>query len=686
MGTDPENARLGARRAAPPSTSSSATASYILRLADNESEVRKNFGGRVWYDVDDNYRVPAKFVPYDPPRKIAIVNVLDEISRRAGRPATSSSSSTGARTGSTRSTTTTASSSSSGRRPPATPPTAPGRFLYVEKKPDAGRDVHARPEPRLQPAVRLQRVHHLPAAAQAEHPQGARSRRARSIRRSRRASDACARGALLPRCVAVAGFAGRGSTRRNGRRRRRSRRACTSCSVIIGSRDVHARAARGGARGARAPAEEPRAARRGRRPTRIRCARARAIDPLPPDREAARRSGDPAAVPGVAHVEVVAPPKRAIAARGRGSAIAPTTDASRSIRAPAQVLHEIAVAATSIRARDNSSPQLAEPFRARGPPACRCRRRFRDRRSRCARSSSSRWRIDDRAAPTSPSSASSSSRNAARESDRMAAPPVRRVNGAAIVAPSSSARTHAPRWSCGSRAACRPAPRSSHRRSRVAQRRRRRGSRPCRARAIGFELSRSRPTRAAFAAPPAHGGMTASTLPATGDAGCAHGVHGERLTSAREQLVGAEARREPPPQSRMRRRSSKAYSRLRAGELHRASRSARGRRASCVDVDLRRPPPTGSMPSTVSRSASAGSLSSSVTSALDLLHRSRQAIPAEARNADRRREVEARNRASRRRSRRSARAPSAARNSPRSASACLPSRSPRATASPRRPR
>jgi uncharacterized protein (DUF1684 family) len=53
---------------------------YILRLADNESEVRKGFGHRVWYDVDDNYRVNAKFIPYDPPRKVPIVNVLDEIS------------------------------------------------------------------------------------------------------------------------------------------------------------------------------------------------------------------------------------------------------------------------------------------------------------------------------------------------------------------------------------------------------------------------------------------------------------------------------------------------------------------------------------------------------------------------------------------------------------------------------
>ena len=55
-------------------------ARYILRLADNESAVRGHFGGRVWYGVDESYRVPAKFVPYKPARKIAIVNVLDEVS------------------------------------------------------------------------------------------------------------------------------------------------------------------------------------------------------------------------------------------------------------------------------------------------------------------------------------------------------------------------------------------------------------------------------------------------------------------------------------------------------------------------------------------------------------------------------------------------------------------------------
>jgi uncharacterized protein len=53
---------------------------YVLRLADNESEVRKGFESRVWYAPDPAYRVSAKFVPYPPGRKVTIVNVLDEAS------------------------------------------------------------------------------------------------------------------------------------------------------------------------------------------------------------------------------------------------------------------------------------------------------------------------------------------------------------------------------------------------------------------------------------------------------------------------------------------------------------------------------------------------------------------------------------------------------------------------------
>jgi uncharacterized protein (DUF1684 family) len=53
---------------------------YVLRLADNQSEVRKRFLGRVWYPVKEGFRVPAKFVPYDPPRKVEIVDVIGEVS------------------------------------------------------------------------------------------------------------------------------------------------------------------------------------------------------------------------------------------------------------------------------------------------------------------------------------------------------------------------------------------------------------------------------------------------------------------------------------------------------------------------------------------------------------------------------------------------------------------------------
>ena len=54
---------------------------YILRLADRQSPVRERFGGRVWFPVDDRYRIDnARFVPYAPGKTIKIVNVLDEVS------------------------------------------------------------------------------------------------------------------------------------------------------------------------------------------------------------------------------------------------------------------------------------------------------------------------------------------------------------------------------------------------------------------------------------------------------------------------------------------------------------------------------------------------------------------------------------------------------------------------------
>lgn len=52
---------------------------YVLRLADNESEVRKQFAGRFWYDVDESAKVAGKFVPYPPGRTIPIVDIIDEL-------------------------------------------------------------------------------------------------------------------------------------------------------------------------------------------------------------------------------------------------------------------------------------------------------------------------------------------------------------------------------------------------------------------------------------------------------------------------------------------------------------------------------------------------------------------------------------------------------------------------------
>jgi uncharacterized protein len=53
---------------------------FVLRLADNESLVRKNFPGRLWYEPKNAFMVDAKFVAYPPGRTLSIVNVIDEVS------------------------------------------------------------------------------------------------------------------------------------------------------------------------------------------------------------------------------------------------------------------------------------------------------------------------------------------------------------------------------------------------------------------------------------------------------------------------------------------------------------------------------------------------------------------------------------------------------------------------------
>ena len=53
---------------------------YILRLANNKSDVRASFKGRLWYPPAMAFKTTAKFMPYPPGKTIPIVNVIDEVS------------------------------------------------------------------------------------------------------------------------------------------------------------------------------------------------------------------------------------------------------------------------------------------------------------------------------------------------------------------------------------------------------------------------------------------------------------------------------------------------------------------------------------------------------------------------------------------------------------------------------
>jgi hypothetical protein len=49
-----------------------------IRLKDKNSKLRREFNGRHWYPVKGEYRMEAKWVAYDPPKPIAIPNVLGD--------------------------------------------------------------------------------------------------------------------------------------------------------------------------------------------------------------------------------------------------------------------------------------------------------------------------------------------------------------------------------------------------------------------------------------------------------------------------------------------------------------------------------------------------------------------------------------------------------------------------------
>jgi uncharacterized protein (DUF1684 family) len=51
-----------------------------VRLRDPESAIRRGFTGLRWFPIDAAYRIDARWVPYDTPRKIPFTNVLGQTS------------------------------------------------------------------------------------------------------------------------------------------------------------------------------------------------------------------------------------------------------------------------------------------------------------------------------------------------------------------------------------------------------------------------------------------------------------------------------------------------------------------------------------------------------------------------------------------------------------------------------
>ena len=56
---------------------------FGVRLKDKDSEARRKFAGTRWFPVAEEYRVTAKFVPYSPPKKIAVPNILGDVEQEA---------------------------------------------------------------------------------------------------------------------------------------------------------------------------------------------------------------------------------------------------------------------------------------------------------------------------------------------------------------------------------------------------------------------------------------------------------------------------------------------------------------------------------------------------------------------------------------------------------------------------
>lgn len=54
---------------------------FGLRVRDANSRARRDFTGLRWYPVNPSYRLTAKFIAYDQPREIPIVNILGDVEK-----------------------------------------------------------------------------------------------------------------------------------------------------------------------------------------------------------------------------------------------------------------------------------------------------------------------------------------------------------------------------------------------------------------------------------------------------------------------------------------------------------------------------------------------------------------------------------------------------------------------------
>lgn len=51
---------------------------FAIRVWDKDHPKRLNFKGRNWYDIDNEYRVTAKIIPYESPKKVPMMNQIGD--------------------------------------------------------------------------------------------------------------------------------------------------------------------------------------------------------------------------------------------------------------------------------------------------------------------------------------------------------------------------------------------------------------------------------------------------------------------------------------------------------------------------------------------------------------------------------------------------------------------------------